>query len=92
MRNGVCYVNIYTPEMVATNGAVVGSDVIKNRQCISSDPEVHAKFAQRFIDEGFNRLYFHSAGPNQYEFIEGYGRNVLPIIREMNRPRAAAIV
>ena len=82
--------NIYTPEMVATNGAIVGNNVIKNRQCISSDPDVHAKFAQRFIDAGFNRLYFHSAGPDQYEFIEGYARDVLPIIRERNKPMAAA--
>lgn len=84
--------NIYTPEMVAMNGAIVGDDVIKNRLCISSDPDVHAKFAQRFIDAGFNRLYFHSAGPNQIEFIEGYGRDVLPIIRERNHLRAAATV
>lgn len=84
--------NIYTPEMVAANGLVVGDEVIKNQRCISSNPEVHAKFAQRFIDAGFNRIYFHSAGPDQYEFIEGYGRDVLPIIRERNRPRAAVTV
>lgn len=59
---------------------------------LSSNPEVHAEFAQRFIDTGFNRLYFHSAGPDQYEFIEGYGRDVLPIVRERNRPRAAVTV
>jgi len=82
--------NIYTPEMVAINGMVVGEDVIKNRQCISSDPEVHAKFVQRFIDMEFDRLYFHSAGPDQYEFIESYGRDVLPIIRERNQPRTVA--
>ena len=63
---------IYTPEMMAANGAIAGDDVIKNRQCVSSDPELHAKFAQRIIDAGFNRLYFHSAGPDQYDFIEDY--------------------
>jgi coenzyme F420-dependent glucose-6-phosphate dehydrogenase len=84
--------NIYTPEMVAANGAVVGDDVVKNRLCISSDPEVHAKFAQRFIDAGFDRLYFHSMNLDQYEFIEGYGRDVLPVIRERNRLRAASTV
>ncbi len=82
--------HIYTPEMMAANGAIAGDDVIKNRQCISSDPEVHAKFAQRIIDAGFNRLYFHSAGPDQYEFIEDYGQDVLPSIRERNKPRVAA--
>lgn len=79
--------NIYTPEMVAANGTVVGNDVVKSRICISGDQEVHAKFAQLFIDVGFNRLYFHSAGPEQYEFIEGYWRNVLPAIRERNHSK-----
>jgi coenzyme F420-dependent glucose-6-phosphate dehydrogenase len=82
--------NIYTPEMSAANGAIAGTDTIKSRVCISRDPEAHAKFAQRFIDLGFNRVYFHSAGPDQYEFIDGYGRDVLPIIRERNRQYVAA--
>ncbi|HTX43254.1 MAG TPA: TIGR03557 family F420-dependent LLM class oxidoreductase [Methanocella sp.] len=84
--------NIYTPQMSARNGAIAGTDTVKARVCISRDPEVHAKFAQRFIDAGFNRVYFHCAGPDQYEFIEGYGRDVLPIIRERNRQYVAAPV
>ncbi len=84
--------NLYTPEMSATNGSIAGIDTIKNRVCISRDPEVHAKFAQRFIDAGFNRVYFHCAGPDQIEFIEGYGRDVLPLVRDRNRPRVAATV
>jgi coenzyme F420-dependent glucose-6-phosphate dehydrogenase len=82
--------NIYTPQMSAANGAIAGTDTIKGRVCLSRDPEVHAKFAQRFIDLGFNRVFFHSAGPDQYEFIEGYGRDVLPIIRERNRQYVTA--
>jgi coenzyme F420-dependent glucose-6-phosphate dehydrogenase len=82
--------NVYTPEMVAMNGAVVGNDIIKSRVCISTDPEVHTKFAQRFIDVGFDRIYFHNVGSDPYEFIEGYGRNVLPLIRERNRQYVAA--
>lgn len=83
---------IYTPEMSAANGAMVGDDTVRNRMCISTDPEEHAKFAQRYIDAGFNRLYVHSSGPNQIEFIKNYGRNVLPIVREKNRlPYATAM-
>jgi len=78
--------------MVAANGAVVEGDVIKNHICISSEPKVHAKFAQRFIYTGFNQLYFHFAGSDQYEFIEGYGHNVLSLIRERIHPMAAATV
>lgn len=84
--------NLYTPEMSAMNGSIAGRDTIKSRACISRDPEAHAKFAQQFIDLGFNRVYFHCAGPDQFEFIEGYGRDVLPVIRERNRPRVAATV
>lgn len=75
---------IYTPAMSAANGAIVGNDVIKSTTCISADPKAHADYAQQYIDMGFNRLYFHSAGPGQKEFIEGYARDVLPIIREAN--------
>jgi coenzyme F420-dependent glucose-6-phosphate dehydrogenase len=50
--------------------------------CISTDPEEHAEFARRYIDVGFNRLYIHSSGPDQLAFIENYGRNVIPLIKE----------
>jgi len=74
--------NIYTPEMSAINGSVVGDDTVRNGMCISTDPEEHVKFAERYIDMGFNRLYIHSPGPDQYGFIQGYGKNVLPLIKE----------
>jgi coenzyme F420-dependent glucose-6-phosphate dehydrogenase len=79
---------IYTPEMSAINGSVVGDDTIRNSMCISTDPEEHVKFAERYADMGFNRLYVHSAGPDAYEFIVGYGKNVLPILKE-KKPSAA---
>lgn len=75
---------IYTPKMSAMNGSIVGKDTLKGSMCISHDPREHAEYAQRYIDLGFNRLYFHSAGPGQVEFIEGYARDVLPMIREAN--------
>ena len=80
--------NIYTPEMSAINGSVVGNDTIRNSMCISTDPEEHVKFAERYADMGFNRLYVHSAGPDAHEFIEGYGKNVLPLLKE-KKPSAA---
>jgi coenzyme F420-dependent glucose-6-phosphate dehydrogenase len=62
---------------------VVGRDTIKESVCISADPDDHIQFAQRYIDIGFNHLIFHSAGPNQRAFLEGYGRDVLPQLRRI---------
>ena len=81
--------NIYTPKMSEQNGAVVGPDTIRQRACLSPDPDEHVRFAQQFIELGFDCLIFHSAEPDQAGFIERYGRDVLPRLRAANTQRAA---
>lgn len=73
---------IYTPKMSAQNGEVVGTDSVKKMCCISSNAADHIKYAQQFIDLGFTYLYFHSPGPDQKAFLQGYGRDVLPRVRQ----------
>jgi coenzyme F420-dependent glucose-6-phosphate dehydrogenase len=70
--------NIYTPADSAKNGKVVGADVIEKMGCFAPDPAAHVAFARQYLELGFDRLYFHSAGPDQGAFIERYGREVLP--------------
>ncbi|MFU8946676.1 TIGR03557 family F420-dependent LLM class oxidoreductase [Mycetocola zhadangensis] len=48
------------------------------RMVISSDPDVHRKHIQSFVDLGFDRIYLHNVGRNQREWIETFGRDVLP--------------
>jgi coenzyme F420-dependent glucose-6-phosphate dehydrogenase len=79
---------IYTPKMSEENGKVVAADVIKEAVCISADPEDHIELARRYIDMGFDHLIFHSAGPDQRAFLEGYGRDVLPRLREDSRSKS----
>ena len=81
---------IYTPEASEQNGKVVGSDTIKKSVCISADPDEHVRNAQRYIDMGFDHLIFHSAGPDQARFIEAYGRDVLPRLRQKTKGRQKA--
>jgi coenzyme F420-dependent glucose-6-phosphate dehydrogenase len=73
---------IYTPEMSEENGKAVGSDTILQQSCISSKPEDHVEHAAKYIDLGFTHLFFHSASPDQRGFIERFGQEVLPMIRE----------
>ena len=72
---------IYTPADSAKNGAVVGKDSIQQKVMISARPEDHVAFARQYIELGFDELYFHSPGPDQRAFLEGYGRDVLPRLR-----------
>ncbi len=72
---------IYTPKMSAQNGEIVGADSIKKAACVSRNADDHVKFVKQYIDLGFNTIYFHSATPNQKNFIDAYARDVLPQLR-----------
>lgn len=73
---------IYTPEEAAKNGEVVGSDVIKQKMCLSPNPDDHVRYARQHLDLGFTHLYFHCAGPDQRKFLQDYGRDVLGRMRQ----------
>jgi coenzyme F420-dependent glucose-6-phosphate dehydrogenase len=48
------------------------------RMVISADPDVHRAEIQRFADLGFDRIYLHNVGRNQREWLDVFGRDVLP--------------
>ena len=58
-------------------GMVRPGDFI-GRMLISEDLEKHRAEIQRFIDLGFNEVYLHNVGRNQAEWIEAFGKEVLP--------------
>jgi alkanesulfonate monooxygenase SsuD/methylene tetrahydromethanopterin reductase-like flavin-dependent oxidoreductase (luciferase family) len=47
---------------------------------ISADPDAHRQEIQRFLDAGFDRIYLHNVGRNQREWIDVFGRDVLPAL------------
>ena len=73
--------------MSAKNGAAAGDDTIKQKTLISSNPRNHVDFAREIADLGFTTLIFHTAGPDQMAFIEGYGRDV---VRQLKVAQARA--
>jgi coenzyme F420-dependent glucose-6-phosphate dehydrogenase len=48
------------------------------RMLMTSDCEVHRKEIQKYVDLGFDQIYLHNVGRNQKEWIEAFGRHVLP--------------
>ena len=57
---------------------MVRTDDFQGRMLMTGDCEVHRKEIQKFVDMGFDQIYLHNVGRNQLEWIEAFGRDVLP--------------
>ncbi len=57
---------------------LVRPEDFEGRMLISADPEQHRAQIQRYLDLGFDQVYLHNVGRNQTEWIETFGREVLP--------------
>ena len=69
--------------------ALVGKDTVRQKGCYSADAAEHVRFAQQYVGLGFDHLVFHSAGPDQRAFLERYGRDVLPRLRQQGQRKVA---
>jgi G6PDH family F420-dependent oxidoreductase len=70
--------DIRSPHDFAAMAALVRPEDFEGRMVISADPDVHRAHIQKFVDLGFDRVYLHNVGRNQAEWIEVFGRDVLP--------------
>jgi coenzyme F420-dependent glucose-6-phosphate dehydrogenase len=70
--------DIKNPEDFAAMAKLVRPEDFKNRVLISSDLDAHLAHVQHYVDMGFDEVHVHNVGRNQAEFIEAYGRDVLP--------------
>ena len=54
-----------------------------SRWIVSSDAGEHVERIRPYLDAGFTHLVFHAPGPDQRRFLELYGREVLPRLRDL---------
>ena len=73
--------DIRSPHDFAAMAKLVRPEDFEGRMVISSDPDVHRAAIQKFVDLGFDRVYLHNVGRNQAQWIEVFGREVLPKLR-----------
>ena len=73
--------DIRSPHDFAAMAKLVRPEDFEGRMVISSDPDVHRAAIQTFVDLGFDRVYLHNVGRNQAQWIEVFGREVLPKLR-----------
>ncbi|WP_250123338.1 TIGR03885 family FMN-dependent LLM class oxidoreductase [Chroococcidiopsis sp. CCMEE 29] len=50
---------------------------------ISAEPEQHIEWLQKYIELGFGELYLHNVNREQQEFIEVFGEQVLPTLKDI---------
>jgi len=70
--------DIRSPFELEQMAKLVRPEDFEGRLVIDSDPDVHRAYIQRFVDLGFDRIYLHNVGRNQREWIDVFGRDVLP--------------
>jgi G6PDH family F420-dependent oxidoreductase len=70
--------DIRSPHDFEQIARLVRPEDFEGRMVISADPDVHRAAIQRYVDLGFDRVYLHNVGRNQREWIEVFGRDVLP--------------
>jgi G6PDH family F420-dependent oxidoreductase len=73
--------DIKNPEDFAAMAKLVRPEDFENRVLISSDLDRHREHVQHYVDMGFDEIHLHNVGRNQAEFIEAFGREVLPNLR-----------
>ena len=73
--------DIRNPEDFEAMARLITPEHFKHRVLITPDLQEHRDHIQHFIDLGFTEAYVHNVGRNQREFIEAYGREVLPALR-----------
>ena len=73
--------DIKNPEDLAAMAKLVRPEDFKDRVLMTGDLEAHTKHIQHYVDMGFDEVHIHNVGRNQAEFIEVFGREVLPRLR-----------
>jgi coenzyme F420-dependent glucose-6-phosphate dehydrogenase len=73
--------DIRNPEDFEAMSRLVGPEHFKGRVLMSADLQVHCDHIQHYIDLGFTEVYVHNVGRNQREFVQAYGREVIPRLR-----------
>jgi len=70
--------DIRSPFELEQMAKLVRPDDFAGRLVVDSDPDAHRANIQRFVDLGFDRIYLHNVGRNQRDWIDVFGRDVLP--------------
>jgi len=73
--------DIKNPEDFAAMAKMVRPEHFTNRVLMTSDLTAHTAHIQHYVDMGFDEVHLHNVGRNQAQFIEVFGKEVLPALK-----------
>ncbi len=73
--------DIRNPEDFAAMAKLVRPEDFTNRVLMTADLGKHIEHIQRYVDMGFDEVHLHNVGRNQAEFIDVFGREVIPHLK-----------
>jgi coenzyme F420-dependent glucose-6-phosphate dehydrogenase len=73
--------DLRSPYDVEQFARTVRPEDFAGRLLVGAEPDRHRAAIQRYLDLGFDRVYLHNVGREQAEFLEVFGREVLPGLR-----------
>ena len=73
--------DVKNPEDFAAMARMVRPEHFTDRVLVSSDLGKQTEHIQHYVDMGFDEIHLHNVGRNQQEFIDHFGRDVLPNLR-----------
>jgi coenzyme F420-dependent glucose-6-phosphate dehydrogenase len=56
---------------------------VASRWIVATTPEAVIDAVRPYVDAGFDHLVFHGAGHDQEAFLASFGRDVLPLLRQL---------
>lgn len=62
--------------------AATVADQAHRRWLVSDDPDEHVEQIRPYIELGFTHLVFHAPGDDQHRFMQAYGTQILPRLRD----------
>jgi coenzyme F420-dependent glucose-6-phosphate dehydrogenase len=74
--------NLATPQQFDNATAAVTVEEFDSDLCASANAADHIGWIRLYQEMGFSEIYLHNRGRNQLEFIEFFGREVLPAFDE----------
>lgn len=71
-----------TPELFDLAGGMVGEEQVKRSVMVSSRLDEFVDWVRELAELGFERIILHNVNSKQEQFIDAFGAEVLPKLRE----------